>query len=169
MSSVPLAISVEEYLNTAYEPDCDYVDGTLIDRHVGEKQHSKTQRELLFYLHRKHRELGIFVIQEQRLRISHRRYRVPDVLVVAGPEPDEEVFTEPPFLCIEVLSPQDRMSRMQEKIADYLSFGVPFVWVVDPRTRKAWVYTPGGMHEVSDGLLRTDNPSIVVPLADIFV
>src|SRR5207248_153563 len=98
--------------------------------------------------------------QALRVRVSATRYRVPDICVVAGPEPDEQVFTSPPFLCIEVLSPEDRVSRMQQKIDDYLSFGVSCVWVVDPRTRKAWIYTAEGMREVRDGMLRTESPEI---------
>ncbi|HXK06222.1 MAG TPA: Uma2 family endonuclease [Verrucomicrobiae bacterium] len=168
MSTVPLTVPVEEYLSTSYDPDCDYVDGELVDRNVGEKDHGKVQQEVLFFLRQRRRELGIFVIQEQRVRISANRYRVPDVCVIVGPEPDEQVFTQPPFLCIEVLSPEDRMSRMQERIADYLAFGVRYVWVIDPSTRKAWIYTPGQAREVADGMLRTENPDITVPLAEIF-
>ena len=34
-------VSVEEYLSSVYEPECDYVDGEIEDRNVGEKDHSK--------------------------------------------------------------------------------------------------------------------------------
>ncbi len=30
------AISVEEYIHSVYRPDCDYVDGEVIERNVGE-------------------------------------------------------------------------------------------------------------------------------------
>jgi Uma2 family endonuclease len=165
VSSIP----VEEYRSTVYHPDCDYVDGVLVERNVGEKDHAKLQRALLLYLHGRHREWNIFVIQEQRIQISPSRFRVPDICVVAGPEPDEQVFTEPPFLCVEVLSPEDRMSRMQEKIDDYLSFGVAYVWLIDPRTRRAWVHTSGSIREVRDGWLRTESPDIAVPLDELFL
>ena len=55
----------------------------------------------------------------------------------------------------EILSPEDRISRMQERIDDYLAFGVSYVWVIDPKTRRAWVHTPTGISEVKDGVLRT--------------
>ncbi len=67
-------------------------------------------------------------------------------------------FTRPPFLCVEMLSPADRMSGMQGRIGDYLSFGVRYVWVLDPQTRKAWIYTSDKIHEVRDGFLRTESP-----------
>ncbi len=60
------------------------------------------------------------------------------------------------------------MSRFQQRIDDYLKFGVRYVWVVDPATRRAWMHTADGAHEVKDGILRTENPELVVPLAEIF-
>lgn len=151
-----------------YRPDCDCVDGVVLERNIGEKAHSKAQGELLFSLHQRRSALGICVFVEQRIRISSTRYRVPDLCVIAGPEPDQEIFTSPPFLCIEVLSPEDRMSRMQERIADYLGAGVRYVWVVDPQSHKGWIYTPGQIQEAGDGVLRTQDPGIVVPLEAIF-
>lgn len=37
------ALAVEEYLRTTYRPDREYVDGRLVDRHVGEYTHSRLQ------------------------------------------------------------------------------------------------------------------------------
>lgn len=161
-------ITVQEYLSTSYRPDCDYVDGVVLERNLGEKDHSKTQREFIIYLGAKQRQWGIHVFPEQRVQVSASRFRVPDVCVVVGPEPPEPIFTKPPLLCIEILSRDDRMSQMQEKINDYLTFGVSYVWVIDPRTRQAWIHTPQGSHEVHDGVLRTENPEILVPLSEVF-
>jgi Uma2 family endonuclease len=151
MGMTPTLVSVDEYLHTVYRPDCDYVDGNILERNVGEKDHGKAQREILFFLHARSEQWNIFVIQEQRIQLSPTRYRVSDICVVPGPEPDEQIFTAPPFLCIEILSPEDRMNRMQQKIDDYLAFGVRYVWVVDPQTRKAWIYTSEASREVRDG------------------
>jgi Uma2 family endonuclease len=161
-------ISVEEYLTTAYRPDCEYVDGVVKERNVGEKEHSKVQRRLSTYLDNRSGRLGIQVFPEQRVQVRATRFRVPDLCVVVGPEPDEEIFTRPPFLCIEILSKDDRMSEMQERIDDYLSFGVPYVWLLNPKTKRAQVYTAEGMREAKQGVLRTENPEIAVPLAEIF-
>ena len=60
------------------------------------------------------------------------------------------------------------MSRMQVKIDDYLRFGVCYVWVIDPQTRKGWIYTSDSMREARDGVLRTAGPDLAVPLADLF-
>ncbi|HLH16967.1 MAG TPA: Uma2 family endonuclease [Bryobacteraceae bacterium] len=167
MSGAKTLVSIDEYLHSSYEPDCDYVDGELEDRNVGEKDHSKMQAAFLLYFYQRRKQWGIFVIQETRMRVSATRFRVPDISVFLGPEPEEQVFTHPPFLCIEVLSPEDRVSRMQRRIDDYLNFGVPYVWVVDPKTLKAWIYTAEGVRDVRDGVLRTENPDIAVPLKDL--
>jgi Uma2 family endonuclease len=168
MGALPTLVSVDEYLHTVYKPDCDYVDGMILERNVGEKDHGKAQQEILFYFRERRSLWNIFALQEQRVQLSPTRYRVPDICVVVGPEPDEQIFTAPPFLCIEILSPEDRMSRMQRKIDDYLAFGVRYVWVVDPQAQKAWIYTAEGSREVRDGMLRTEDPELLVPLEAVF-
>ncbi len=160
-------VPVEEYLSTDYSPDVDYVDGELVDRNVGEKDHSKLQMALGAYLYARRTEYGLHVFPEQRIRVSPDRFRVPDICVVLGPEPDEQVFTTPPFLCVEILSPEDRMNRVQTKIDDYLAFGVRYVWVVDPETKRAWIYTRDSITEARDGVLRTSDPEIAIPLAHL--
>jgi Uma2 family endonuclease len=77
------------------------------------------------------------------------------------------IVREAPFLCIEILSPEDRASRMQEKIDDYISFGVRYVWVIDPRNRTGWVYTNEGRLEKA-GVLTTQNPDLHLSLEDLF-
>jgi Uma2 family endonuclease len=89
------------------------------------------------------------------------------VCVYVGEKPAEQVFKTPPFICIEVLSPEDRVDRLQEKIDDYLNFGTRYVWVVDPKSHRAWVHTKDGSRE-TQGFLRTENPAFEIPLAEIF-
>jgi Uma2 family endonuclease len=161
-------VPVEEYLRTAYRPDCDYVDGDVRERNLGERDHSRSQRQFIRYFCAKEHEWGAFCFPEQRIQVSARRFRVADVCVVLGKEPEEQIFGAPPFICIEILSPEDRMARVQERIDDYLKFGVPYVWVVDPNSHRAWIYTKSGIGEVADGILRTENPTLNVPLAEIF-
>lgn len=158
-------VSVEEYLSTSYDPDCDYVDGELEDRNVGEKDHSKAQGNICFYLRTDYPTLCTLIAL--RLRVSATRCRVPDVCVSIG-EPDEEVPTQPPFLCIEILSPEDGAGRIQRKVGDYLKMGVRYIWVIEPREREAVIYTTSGTHVVEDGFLRASDPDIAVPLAEIF-
>ena len=102
------------------------------------------------------------------MRTSETRVRVPDVILYAGPMPEGRIATTPPHIAIEIVSPDDRVGDMQEKIDEYLAFGVPYVWIVNPPTRKAWVYTAQGATPVRDGFLRAANPEIAVPLEELF-
>jgi Uma2 family endonuclease len=158
---------VEEYVTTSYRPDREYVDGTLVERNVGERDHSEVQMALSAYLFNRRKELKIHVFPEQRVQVKPTRFRVPDVCVVAGEKPSEQILASPPLLCVEILSKDDRMSEMQERIDDYLSFGVRYVWLIAPRMQKAYVYTASSIHEVKDAL-RTANPEIAVPLDELF-
>jgi hypothetical protein len=71
-------VSIEEYLNTSYRPDCDYVDGEVRERNVGEWDHSRMQSRLLVYLSVHEEEWGIAAVVEQRVQVRPDRYRVPD-------------------------------------------------------------------------------------------
>jgi Uma2 family endonuclease len=164
----PVLVPVEEYLRTTYRPDCDYVDGEVLERNVGERDHSELQREFILYLGTRAKRWGVHVFPGQRVQVSEQRFRIPDVCVVLGSEPDEQIFRQPPFICIELLSKDDTLRSMQRRIDDYLKFGVPNVWVVDPVDRRAWTYSIGANREVTDGMLRTGNPSIEVSLTEIF-
>ena len=160
-------ISVEEYLRTNYRPDCDYVDGEVVERNMGKKSHAKLQKAILLYLSAREKDLGIWVIQEQRVQVSAKRFRIPDICVTLG-EPDEEILRQPPFICIEVLSPEDRWPRVQQRIDDYLTMGVPYVWVLDPAAKTAYSVTRAtGTNQVT-GVLKTLNPSVELPLSEIF-
>ena len=43
-------ISLDEYLHTSYHPDCDWVDGEVMERNVGEGSHSNIQNFFLYFL-----------------------------------------------------------------------------------------------------------------------
>jgi Uma2 family endonuclease len=136
-------ISLETYLTTSYEPDCDFVDGMLEDRNVGEYDHNVVQMAILFWFHQHGREWRIRTIQEQRTRVASTRVRIPDVCVFSRDVPIEQVFTRPQLIAIEVLSPEDRHSRIEARMSNFRSFGVPNLWVVDPETRSGWDLSDG--------------------------
>ena len=165
--STTTTVPLEEYLETTYRPDCDYLEGELLERNVGEWDHSRLQMLLSRYLCDREGQWGILVVPEQRVQVKGRRFRVPDITVLLGGPPDGPIITEPPFLCVEILSPRDRVGEMQERIDDYLNFGVRYVWLIDPRTRRAFVYTADSVHEAKEGVLRTEQPEIRVALSEL--
>ena len=102
---------------------------------------------------------------EQRVQVSARRFRVPDVGLVAEGPPDEAVFRTPPLLCIEILSRDDRMSGILERVKNYFEMGVPTCWIIDPTARVGWVASPGRLEDAVDGVLRAGD--IEMPLGEI--
>ena len=161
-------ISVERYLATSYRPDCDYVDGRIEERNLGEWDHSKLQVAITAYFYQRRKIWNISVAPEQRVQVSPTRFRIPDVCVVLG-EPDGQIFRRPPFVCIEILSKDDRMTEMQQRINDYLAMGVRYVWVLDPSDRQVYVATPAaGFHEFKGDVLLTENPVLELPLVEVF-
>lgn len=166
MSTISI-VPLSEYLDTSYRPDCEYLDGELLERNVGEWDHSRLQLLLGQYLANGEKQWGVVVAIAQRVQIRATRFRVPDILVLTGGAPTGPIVNQPPFLCIELLSPRDRMAEMQDRIDDYLNFGVSYVWVINPRDRRAFVYTKERVQEVKDGVLSTDNPDIRVSLFEL--
>jgi len=161
-------VPVEEYLRTSYEPDVDYVDGYLEDRHVGENEHSDLQGELLTILRVQGRAWGIYAFPEHRVQVTAKRYRVPDVCVMPRTWKKTPIIHEAPMLCIEVLSPEDTFSRTQTKCRDYLAMGVPEVWMFDPEERVAFVMRGDRTTEHREGTLRLDGTAVEVDLAAVF-
>lgn len=160
-------ISVQEYLKTVYRPDCDYVDGIIEDRNLGERDHSWIQAYLVTFFGSKFRETGIAALPEWRFQVRPTRFRIPDVVVTRG-KPEEQILTRSPLLCIEILSPEDTVSRTNTRVQEYLEVGTPVVWVIDPEEKIVWIYRKTGMEEVTEGVLRVDGTDLEVPVAEIF-
>lgn len=165
--SVPY-VSVEEYLHSTYEPDMDYVDGVLEDRNVGEIGHSLVQQVLLFALVQFEEEANILAIQETRTQTQATRFRVPDLCILSLHQSQEQIIRKPALVCIEVLSPDDRLPRVRTKCQDYLRMGVPVVWIFDPQREVAYEMTQSDFREVYDGMLRLENSPVQVDVQAIF-
>ena len=165
--STSTLVSVGEYLSTSYRPDQEYIDGRLLERNVGEWDHSWMQGEILASLLPYRQSLSLFAVPELRVQVKPTRFRVPDVTVVRG-RPSEQIITRPPFLCIEVLSPDDSLTSMQERIEDYLTFGVQNLWIVDPRRKKAFWVDALGIHEAAGSVLRATGESVEMNLTGMW-
>lgn len=102
--------------------------------------------------------------------------RGPDVAfysITRQPNPPEEYFEIPPDLVVEVLSPDDRRSRVRDKIREYIAAGVPLVWLVDPETRTVLEYRGslrGTEYDEADTITGGDVlPEFTCRVADLFV
>jgi len=138
MSSTTL-ISVQEYLATSYRPDRDFVDGELQERNLGELEHALLQTAIAAWFWNRQKEWNVLPIVEQRVQVAATRFRIPDVSVLPADQPRQPIVTTPPLILIEVLSKDDTLRSMRERVDDYLNFGVQHVWILDPATQRAYV------------------------------
>lgn len=159
-------IPLSEYLQTSYSPDCEWVDGEVKERNVGDGPHAALQRFFLKFFFAIERQHGLIAYPELRTQVSEHHYRIPDVLVRRRSDPFELIVRVAPVLCIEILSPNDRMSEMHEKIEDYLAMGVEAVWVVDPRRRISLIADRQGTRPTQ--VLEFPGAAIQVNVTEIF-
>jgi len=160
------ALPVEEYLRASY-PDLDkeYRDGVLVERSLPDYLHSKTQGLLILLLGALRKTFPVFVCPELRVRVRPGLFRIPDVSVFYPNEPQERVPASPPFVAIEILSPDDRMAEVRNKLAEYRAWGVTHVWLVDPHAKRLYA-CDARLVEVAT--LRIPELGVEVTAADIF-
>jgi Uma2 family endonuclease len=161
-----LAVPVSEYLHSSYSPDCDYVEGELQERNVGELDHAEVQTALAHWFRSHDKEWNIRAFTELRMRISPTRFRIADVCLISRTEPADQVLQRPPIAVIEVLSPEDRISRYQERFQDYRRMGIRHIWVVDPQTRHGYDCSTESWIETTS--FAVENSPITVDLSVIF-
>jgi Uma2 family endonuclease len=75
------------------------------------------------------------------------------------------VLETPPFLCVEIVSSKDRLSRIIPKLAEYRTFGVPHIWLIDPDRNQAFTYD-GGLQLVHGDVITAGDISL--PLSEVF-
>jgi Uma2 family endonuclease len=141
-------VSVEEYIERFVDggekPTCEYVDGELFPKPIGTKKHSKTQQNIQYYIRQKYGE-AFDPLPELTARLRKKKFYVPDVAIedrthpIQGRYPGPE---DPVFLCVEIMSPPDRIGRVFSKCEEYHKWGVHHCWVIDPERKAAWEYTP---------------------------
>ncbi len=166
--SPPALLSLEEYLHTSYHPDCDFVDGLLEERNVGERDRNRVQILLGGWFLAHEEAWNIDVLPEQRTRVSFAKVRVPDLCLLRADAPNEQVLLTPPLLCVEILSPEDRLPRAALMMDDYAAMGVPHLWIIDPQDRVAYDYAKDGLLKLTTGRLSIPDTDIYVDLATIF-
>lgn len=168
MATTPSLLTIDQYLRTSYSPDADFVDGEIEERHLGEYEHAKIQTliAVLFTLNQK--QWHINAVVEQRIRVSPTRVRIADIAVLRADAPRESVTLTPPLLCIEVLSPEDRLPRAELVLADYRAMGVENIWLVDPMRRVAYTFDATGLHLADPTRLTVPNTPILLDLTEAF-
>jgi Uma2 family endonuclease len=80
--------------------------------------------------------------------------------------PVEQILTRAPLACIEILSPEDTLRRMQERIDDYRSFGVANIWILDPATQRGYDCQTSGFLDATE--FKVANTPIRLILPELF-
>jgi Uma2 family endonuclease len=143
--TVPL-VSVDEYLNTSYERDMEYVDGVLIERGMPTVAHSLLQRFLMVWFARFDEEMGFIALQEVRTQIIERaRYRIPDTMLCPLPLPQGKICNVVPWAVIEVQSPDDTLGDTRDRFEDYSHIGVHTLVLMDPERLIAYRFEEGSL------------------------
>ena len=141
-------IPLEEYLRTSYEPDREFLDGDVQERNVGGYPHSRVQWRLGLAVQGLSRAPALHIRPELRVQVGEKRYRVIDLAVYRGEEPSESFPSLPPWIAIEILSPKDPTADTLQKLEEYSSWGVAHIWLVDPESRRLFVYEQSSLRGV---------------------
>jgi Uma2 family endonuclease len=68
---------------------------------------------------------------------------------------------------LKIVSPDDKPGELQHKVADYREFGIPYILLIYPEDPRFVLYSKDAEQELRDGVLRTENPAIEIPLLKI--
>ena len=143
------AVTVDEFLVLADGRQLELVRGEIREMTPAFEPAMTVAANLIALLiaHVQPRRLGrVYMDNGTFVLLEHRHVvRSPDVAFVRAERlPVGGVRYGPirfaPDLAVEVLSPSDTASTLQEKLADYREAGTPLFWAVDPQTRSVTVY-----------------------------
>ena len=126
----------------------ELIDGVLVEKIMGAKESfiaSILIHKLWNFLDGK--ELGAVLGEAGMLQLRPRLVRIPDVSFISWDQiPDGEFPSEPvpnlyPDLAVEVLSRSNTAGEMTLKVSEYFEAGSRLVWIIDPETQTAEVYS----------------------------
>jgi Uma2 family endonuclease len=127
---------------------CELVDGVLVEKTMGYFE-SRLAILISHYieLFLDQHDLGIVLGPDGTLRLMPGLVRIPDVSFISWDKfPNRLLPREPipdlvPDLAVEVLSEGNTAEEMRRKLGEYFKAGVRIVWLIDPATRSAEVYS----------------------------
>lgn len=126
----------------------EVIDGEVVELAPTGFEHGEYEGELYLLLKKFLKNKGYVAVGEVGILISKDplRIRSADVVYISkerSPERPKGILEVPPELVIEIVSPSNTYSEMEEKVLDYLSAGVDRVLVIDPQVRKATLFEKG--------------------------
>jgi Uma2 family endonuclease len=161
-------IPLSEYLNTTYRPDCDYIDGEVKERNLGEQPHGRVQAIIASIFQQSRKAWSTRVIVETRVQTTPTRFRIPDICILRSSDPHDPIIRFAPYICIEVLSKDDTLAEIKTRTDEYRAMGVEHTWIVDPWLRIGYIASTRGFEHPADGTFTIPGTLIRLVLADLF-
>jgi Uma2 family endonuclease len=158
---------------------CELVDGVLVEKAMGTKEAllAIVIAQLLANFVEKE-DLGIVLGADGMIRLMPGLVRIPDVSFISWERipgervGDEAIASYVPDLAVEVLSRTNTRKEIARKIREYFDAGTRLVWVIQPKTETAQVYTsPDDSRRIGkDGQLVGGEvlPGFTLSLKDLF-
>jgi Uma2 family endonuclease len=135
----------------AQNPDKHYelIEGELIEMPPPGLEHAQVENQAAFLLtsYNKKVKLGRVLTGEAGFYTHGHDHQVrgADVAFISynrwpADQPVSGYGRVAPELVIEVVSPSDRADKIEEKVQEWLDFGVLLVWVIYPQTQRIHVF-----------------------------
>jgi Uma2 family endonuclease len=161
-------ITLAEFLELPdTKPASEYIDGEIIQKPMPQTQHSVIQGRLFFEFTLAWRETDIAQAFPELRCIFGGRAVVPDVVVFeeANISYDDNgdivnAVSIAPDWTIEILSPEQSMTRVLKNINHCLAHGTQMGWLIDPNDRSIFICMPDRNLQI------IDEPTAVLPVPE---
>ncbi len=117
----------------------DFVDGEIVHAHIKALLAVKFEP----FTKRAHSTM----VCGFRAQIEPEVSWMVDFAVYLGARPEGRFATAPPFVALEIVSPEDLFSPLLRRLEDYRQWGVPHIWLVDPQLRRLNEYSEAGLFQ----------------------
>lgn len=159
-------IRPEDYSRMSFEHDAEFVHGDIFERGMPDYIHGRIQSLIAFLFQLAAKDRPFYTCSEVRMKVAEEVYRIPDVSVFAGSPPSQRVPETPPLVIVEIVSEDDRHMDLMQKLEEYRTWGVHYIWVINPMTKSFASYTDFGLQNVSS-LTLAEYPFQLTP-AELF-
>ncbi len=146
-------VTAEQLARMSIQGPCELVEGRIVRSTPAGRDPGLVSSRIhsLLDAHLRAHDLGRVLSAETgfRVRRDPDTVRAPDVAFVSRATLEraraarETFFPTAPDLAVEVLSPDDSMQDVEDKVRDYLAASGKLVWVVNPKRRIVYVYSTG--------------------------
>ncbi len=131
--------SIEQYLNTSYRPDVEFIEGDLRERSATPWSHSRLLTLAGSWFGQHEEEWDILTGLNARIRVSLSRVRLTDLVIVV-PAAYPPALVEPPLIVIEVLAENDSNAEVEQRVLDYQLMGIRNVWIINSKIGHGQVF-----------------------------